>query len=530
MSITGAAGRWGEPPKAPTAPLRVAIGQFMEESNTFVRQRADLEHFRATQLLYGAEIVERLRGTRAEVGGFLDTLAPAGVEVIPTVAANAVSSGPVTRALFEHVKDALLARLAGAGPVDGVLLALHGAMVLEDAPDGEGELLAAVRKAIGPAIPLVATLDLHATITPRMVQEADALVGYDTYPHIDLYETGAKAAALLLRAVRGEVHPVTLFARSPMLVPAEGMGTLDQPMAGLMAEAKRLEKRPGVLAVSLFPVQPWLDIPETGFVVMAVADGRRRAAEIEPMVRQLCWQAWENRRRFTADLLPVDEAIRRALAEEGGPFVLSESADSTGSGSPGDSAHVLGRLLALGVRERCLVTVVDAPAVARAIAAGVGTDVAATVGGTLEPRYNRPVALTGRVRILSDGRFVSTDKKTAGVEVQMGRAAVIEVGRIAILATERPAFTFDPALYRSVGLEPRDAKIVVVKSPLQFRDGYGAFARACWVVDTPGPSTARLERLDWRHRSRPLFPFDDDFEPGIRAVLGPGRGGEDNAR
>jgi microcystin degradation protein MlrC len=459
-------------------PVRIAIGQFMEESNTFVRQRADLEHFRATQLLYGDEVIARLRGTRAEVGGFLDVLDPAGVEVIPTVAANAVSSGPVTRATFDHVRDALLERLAAAGPVDGVLLALHGAMVLEDAPDGEGEFLAAVRKAIGPAVPLIATLDLHATITPRMVQEADALVGYDTYPHIDLYETGAKAAALLLRTVRGEVHPVTLFARSPMLVPAEGQGTDDEPMAGLMAEAKRLQTRPGVLAVSLFPVQPWLDIPDTGFSVMAVADGPRRAAEIEPMLRQLAWQAWERRRSFTADLLTVDDAIRQALEADGGPFLLSESADSTGSGSPGDGAHILERLLALGVQARCLVTVVDAPAVAHAIAAGVGADVSTTVGGTLDPRYNRPVPIRGRVRILSDGRFISSDKKSLGVEFQMGRAAIIEVGRIAVLATERPAFTFDPALYRSVGLEPRDAKIVVVKSPLQFRDGYGDFARA----------------------------------------------------
>lgn len=509
------------------SPIRIAIGQFMEESNTFVRQRADLEHFRATQLLYGEEVVARLRGTRAEVGGFLDVLGPAGVDVIPTVAANAVSSGPVTRATFDHVRDALLERLAAAGRVDGVLLALHGAMVLEDAPDGEGELLAAVRKAVGPAVPVVATLDLHATITARMVQEADALVGYDTYPHIDLYETGAKAAALILRAIRREVRPVTLFARAPMLVPAEGQGTEDQPMAGLMAEAKRLQARPGVLAVSLFPVQPWLDIPATGFSVMAVADGLRRATEIEPMIRQLAWQAWERRKAFTADLLTVDEAISRALAGDGGPYVLSESADSTGSGSPGDSAHVLERLLALGVRERCLVTVVDAPAVARAIAAGIGADVTTTVGGTLDPRYNRAVPIKGRVRILSDGRFISSDKKTLGVEFQMGRAAVIEAGRISVLTTERPAFTFDPALYRSVGLEPRDAKIVVVKSPLQFRDGYGPFARACWVVDTPGPSTARVERLEWRHRARPLYPFDDDFEPEIPAVIGPGRGAED---
>jgi microcystin degradation protein MlrC len=503
--------------------MRIAIGQFMEESNTFVRQRADLDHFRATQLFHGEEILVRLRGTRSEVGGFLDVLDPAGAEVVPTVAANAVSSGPVTRAAFAHVRDALLGGLRAAGRLDGVLLALHGAMVLEDAPDGEGELLAAVREAIGPNIPLVATLDLHATITPRMVEAADALVGYDTYPHVDLYETGMKGARLVLRAARGEIRPVTLFARAPMLVPAEGQGTSHDPMAGLLAEAKQLEARPGVLAVSLFPVQPWLDIPGTGFSVVAVADGLARARAIAPMVRQLAWRAWESRGRFRAELLPVDEAIARALAAEGGPFVLSESADSTGSGSPGDSAHVLERLLALGVRERCLVTVVDAPAVARAIAAGVGVDLATTVGGTLDPRYARPVPIAGRVRLLSDGRFTGSDRKSAGVEFHMGRAAVIEVGPIAVLATERPAFTVDPAFYRSVGLEPREAKIVVVKSPLQFRDGYGAFARACWVVDTPGPSTARFERLPWARLTRPLYPFDDGFEPEIRAVVGPGR-------
>jgi len=145
------------------------------------------------------------------------------------------------------------------------------------------------------------------------------------------------------------------------------------------------------------------------------------------------------------------------------------------------------------------------------------------VGGRLDPRYSRPVTITGRVRLLSDGRFVGSDQKSRGTEGHMGRAAVIEVGSIAVLVTERPAFTVDPAFYRSVGLEPRDAKIVVVKSALQFRDGYGPFAKAMWVVDTPGPSTANFKRLDWKHLSRPLFPFDDDFEPDIRSVVGPAR-------
>jgi microcystin degradation protein MlrC len=369
-------------------------------------------------------------------------------------------------------------------------------------------------------VPVIATLDLHATITPRMVKEADALVGYDTYPHVDLYETGIKGARLLLAVLRGEARPVTLFARAPMLVPAEGMGTADQPMAGLLADAKALESRPGVLSVSLFPVQPWLDIAHTGFSVVAVADGARRAAEVEPVVRELCWKAWQSRRAFQANLLEVDDAIRRALALDGGPVILSESADSTGSGSPGDGVTVLSRLLALGVRERCLVPVVDPPAVASAIAAGVGEEVTVAVGGRLDPRWSSPVTITGRVRMLSDGRFVGSDKKSRGTEWHRGRTAVIEAGAISVVVTERPAFTVDPAFYRSVGLEPGDTRIVVVKSPLQFRDGYDAFAKAMWVVDTPGPSTANLQRLTWTRLSRPLFPFDDDFEPAIETVTG----------
>src|SRR5581483_5084637 len=176
----------------------------------------------------------------------------------------------------------------------------------------------------------------------------------------------------------------------------------------------------------------------------------------------------------------VDDAIRRALAGAGGPYVLSESADGTGAGSPGDSVAVLERLLALGVTERCLVSVVDAPAVRAAMAAGVGREVDVSVGGTLDPRYTRPVRVRGRVRLLSDGRYVFTGSEFTGTEGNMGHAAVLQVGSISVLAMSQPTFTIDPAFYRAVGLEPRDAKIVVVKSALQFRDGYGPFARAMW--------------------------------------------------
>ncbi len=499
--------------------MRIAIGQFQEESNTFVLQKADLRFFRDNQLLYGDQILPALSGTRAEMGGALEVLAAAGAEIVPLVAAHSVSSGPVTRETFEHVAREMLARLA-AGPVDGVLLVLHGSMVLEDADDAEGELLEAVRRQVGPNVPIVATLDLHANISARMVEQADALVGYGTYPHVDMYDTGTRGARLLLAAVRGEVRPVVVFAKAPMIVPAEGMGTRDEPMAGLMAEAKRWERAPGMLSTSLFAVQPWLDVSDIGFSVVAVADGEQRALQAEGEARELALKAWAARHRFNAELLEVDEAIRRALVLDGGPVILSESADGTGAGSPGDSVAVLERLLALGVAERCLVSVVDPPAVAAAFAAGVGGEVNTTVGGRLDPRYSTPVPIRGRVRLLFDGDFVFTGSEFTGTAGHMGRTAVIQVGSIAILAMERPVMTIDPAYYRAAGLEPREAKIVVVKSALQFRDNYGPFARAMWVVDTPGASTANLSRLTWHKIPRPLYPFDDDFPPEIRSAVG----------
>jgi microcystin degradation protein MlrC len=504
--------------------MRIAVGQFQEESNTFVQQRADLAFFASNTLLYGDDVVRRLRGTHAEMGGFIDVLGQEGIEIVPTLAAHSVSSGPVPRTTFEQLTRELVSRLAAAGPVDGVLLSLHGAMVLEDAPDADGEVLAAVRAQVGPDVPIVASLDLHGHITPLMVESADGLVGYDTYPHIDLHETGTKAARLVLAAARGQARPITVFAKAPMVVPAESMGTRDRPMADLMAEAKRLEAQAGVLSASLFAVQPWLDVPHLGFSAVVVVDGSDRATFAEAEARRLAAAGWARRREFVVELLEVDEAIRRALSIEGGPVVLSESADGTGAGSPGDSAAVLERLLALRVHARCLASVVDPAAVAKVFSAGVGHEVTIAVGGALDPRYNHPVSLSGRVRLLSDGRFVYAGKEFTGEEGSMGRSAVLETpSGIAVLVQERPVFTTDPSYYRSVGLEPSQAKIVVVKSALQFRDGYGDFARGMWVVDTPGPSTANLARLDWHHLTRPLYPFDDDFEPEFERSAGRAR-------
>jgi len=484
--------------------MRIALGGLMQETNTFSPVPGRYEDFAPA---FGADLVEKYRGTRTVIGGFLETLGEAEAEVIPTMAGWAVSAGAVRRADYERLVGELLQGLADAGPVDAVLLSLHGAMVVEEIGDGEGPLLREVRRLVGPDVPVVASLDLHALITADMVEYADALVGYQTYPHVDMYETGVRTARLLLRQVRGEVQPTMAWQPIPMIVPPENAQTTHGPHAEVVRQAREWEAEGAVLAASVFPVQPWLDVPEQGSATVVVTDGD--AASALRRARELAVQLWARRHRFEVKLWSVEEAIRRAQQVEGRPVVLAESSDSTSSGSPGDSAEVLRGLLALGFEEPAAVYIVDPEAVAAAAAAGVGNEVSLTVGGRLDPDHHAPLPVTGRVHLLSDGHLTYKGQGFQGVQAHLGRTAVLQVGSIAVLLSEKPGLSIDPELYRAHGLEPRDLKLVAVKSPNFFRANYEPFAAEILLVDTPGVSPSHLRALPFRRVRRPLWPLDE---------------------
>ncbi len=494
--------------------MRIAIGGLMQESNSFSPIRADLDGFRRGYLMFGSEIVERFRGSGAELSGFIAAAEAEGVDLVPTVAAGASSAGHLAGVDFHWLVDQLVERIKGAGQVDGVLLCLHGAWVAEDEPDGDGYVLSRVREVVGPAVPIAATLDIHANVTRQMVERADVLVGYRTYPHVDMRETGERAAALLFRTARGGAWPTTYLRKLPMILPPENSQTTDGPMAEVEALARAVESRPDILSASAFPVQPWLDVPELGFAAIVVSDGP--AAPARAAAGEIARAAWERRSRFLVPLVSPDEAVARALAAEG-PVALIDSADGTSSGAPGDSTALLNALLRAQPNGPAgavaLLTIVDPEAARAAVAAGVGARLDLALGGTLDPARHQPAAVSAVVEATGDGHFTFSAGVGDGLAADMGATAVLRIGEgapaIRAVVMEKAVACYDPALYRSVGLEPEEAQAIVVKSPTNHRWTYRGIARSTIYVDAPGAATPRLTSLDYRRAPQPLYPFDD---------------------
>ena len=386
---------------------------------------------------------------------------------------------------------------------------MHGAQTAVGEDDVEGAVLQIARDLLGPDKPIVLTLDLHANITRRMVELADAIVGYHTYPHVDMFEVGQKAARLLLRILHGEVRPCMAYRKLPLIIQAENSQTTRGPMHKLMRAAQALERSGKAEAVSIFPVQPWMDIAEMGCAVVSVTNGDLRLAQrqADSIARRL----WDNKKAFEANLTPVAEALAAAMRIEGGPVVLAESSDSTGSGSPGDSTGVLKHLVRAPLAEPAAIFLVDPASVAAAIKAGIGSTVTLKVGGAFDRKHSKPVRVTGTVKLISDGRWIGRARGyNTGITTCMGRAVVLEVGQVQILMAERSSMTVDPELFRSHGIEPLYCKIVVVKSPNGFRAAYEPIAKAIFLVDTPGVSTANLRKLPFRRVPRPIYPLDPE--------------------
>jgi microcystin degradation protein MlrC len=488
--------------------MRFAIGSIVQETNSFSPVAGSWLHFPPGHVLRGEEMLAGRAGTRTEIGGAIEVARARDVQLVPLVAAmTSAAAGPMDDAVFRALLDELLERLRAAGPLDGVLLVLHGAMSTQTIEDATGAVLAAVRAAVGPDMPLVATLDLHANVTQAMAETATAIVGYRTAPHIDLYETGERGMELLWRVANGMAHPLVALRRLPMIVPAENGRTTDGPYAEVMDAAIERSGQQGVLDCSVFSVQPWLDVADVGCSVLVTTDGD--AALAGELADELAQMFWQRRQRFAVDLAPTAATIAQALASDRGPWVLADSADAPSSGAPGDSTAVLAHLLAARPALPCLHNIVDTPAAEAMARAGIGAELQLTIGARSGCTLYEPLEVTGRVRLLADGDFVNRGLGFQGITFRRGLTGVLQVGNIALVVMERPVIQWDPELYRSVGLEPRDARIVVVKSPAAFRAAYGPLAAEIHVLDAPGVCSPNLRSLPWRRVRRPIYPLDE---------------------
>ncbi|HVX62990.1 MAG TPA: M81 family metallopeptidase [Pirellulales bacterium] len=479
--------------------MRILIAELKQETATFnpaPTQYADFQVYR------GDEMLSAYRGTKTELAGALDCFAREGVEVAPTVAASAVSGGPIAAADLDRLLSELTESATRHRDVDGVFLCLHGAMAGESEDDPEGRLLTEFRNIFGQR-PIVASLDLHAVLTDRMLAAADLLAPFHTYPHVDHYETGQRAALNLLRLIRNDVQPVTVRIELPMLVRGDELLTA----TGLFGEAIRMcqqvEASAGGLLAGVLIGNAFTDVPalQSNVIVTMDGDRARAASEAEKFGRFM----WRHRERFQAQLTPLDEAIRLAEATDG-LTVFSDAADATASGAPGDSNSILKGLVDRGYSGRALAPIVDAPAVAAAFAAGVGATCSLSLGGTRDPDRFQPLPVEVRVKSLHDGDFTYED----GTQGRGGRTAVATAGRIHILITERPVYVVGRRVFQQHGLEPQDFDLVIVKSPNGFRTWYESIARRIVPVDVPGATSANLRSLPYKKCVRPIFPLDDD--------------------
>ncbi len=489
--------------------MRIFLAMVSHETNTFSTIPTDRGQFEARDLRYGGEILEAYRGTGTCLGGMIAVAEQRGFTLLPSVAASASPAGRVTQDIYQAVKDRVLADLRAAGPLDGVLLDLHGAMVPEDLDDGEGDLLAAVRRTAGPALPVAVTLDFHANVTAAMVRHATLLHGYKTYPHVDMAERGREAAERLLDVIHGRLRPAVALRQPPLLPPIAGQLTTRGPMRRLSDMAAELEQRPGVVSISVFAGFPLADIYDAGLSVYVVADGNQSLAD--ECADQLVAAAWELRREFIHHASPVPEAVAAALAQSshGRPVVLADIADNTGGGAAGDTTEVLRELLRVGARGTTVACLWDPGSVQACLQAGVGATITVSIGGKIDPSHGAPLKVTGRVRTLSDGRFIHQGPMLRGVEGRLGPTAVLDVEDVKIILISRRWQTLDPEMIRFVGIDPVRERILAVKSTIHYRAAFEPLAHAIIEVDAPGLSSSNLTRFQFKNVRRPIFPLDE---------------------
>ncbi len=509
--------------------MRIAIGQLWQETNTLNPLPTRRENFDQFGVLRGGELLEKLATTN-EVGGFIQSLArwPERPEMAGLARLPAWPSGTATADTFDWIMAEFEAAFARVGACDAVLLALHGAMAAEGHWDVEGELLERIRRQLGPAIPLVATLDLHANITERMVANADTLVLYHTAPHVDVFETGERAAGVLRRLLVNGERPITAFQKIPASMPAEKANT--QLAEGMSADFRRRlaawEQRPEILSAGLATVQPWLDIPEFGSAVLVTTTAAHDpAGELASgYCAELSAEVWRRRGEYMPELVSIEEAVALARAETRGLVVLSDAADATTSGAPGDSVWLLRELARRDWPRPVLVTVVAPEIVAECQRLGVGATWSGTLGGRRDTRFGFALPWEAEVERLFDGRFTLNGHLGKNLAIDMGRCVVLRRGAIRVIVTTLSGPHFAPELFQAAGFDPFASSVVVAKSPCGFRAVYAAKAAAIYSVRAPGCAPSDYWTYPFHRIPRPTWPWDDiaDWQPAP-ALLRPSR-------
>lgn len=454
----------------------------------------------------GPESIDQLRGTTSEMAGFIQGAEKFGFEMIPTLWAWGLSTAPVEASALEYFIGIVRDAFENGGEIDGILFALHGAMVAEQALDGDGYVLSKFREFAGVDIPIVITLDLHANISDLMIEKANAIIGYDTYPHVDQVERGLEAAEILVRTVRNEIKPVMAISKPAMIVVPNVQLTDCDPMKQLISLANEIEEKEGVLSVTVAGGFAYSDVPEIGPSVVVVTDNDLPAAEDH--ARRIADRFEDLKADFTPQLPDVVTSVQKAILSRSFPVILADVGDNIGAGTPGDSTFILQELLEQKA-DSAVVIIADPGSVDRAIDAGIGQLIDLVIGGKTDKFHGNPVAVRVRVKLISDGVFQNRGHMRDGITEDMGRTAVVDAEGIKIVLTEKKMPPWNLEQLRSVGITPESEKIIVLKSAVAFRAAYEPIASDIIEVNSPGLSSIDLAQFDFKNIRRPIFPLDD---------------------
>ena len=494
-------------------PFHVLTGAFVHESNTFKKGETTLQDFRDDVLDLGQSAIDRFGDVNDELAGFLDAGRAAGWKVTHTVSAHATPGARVSQEAFDHIAGIICdAAAAHRATLDGILLSLHGSMVPSFCEDGEGELLRRLRGIVGPDMPIAATLDLHAMVTAAMVDQAQILISYKTYPHVDMRSIGRQAGDLLEATMRGRVKPRTLRIHVPMLDEANA-GRTDVPeTAALYADAATHEAEPGILAVSINAGFSEADITEMGPTVLVTHDQghQARAARIaESLARRI----WDGRGKVANTFLTPDQAAARARDFDAakGPLVIADYADNPGAGAYGDATALLQALLRAGAGPGAFAPMIDSEAAAILHRHKVGDSVTLELGGKCDPAFGGgPLRLTGEIRHLSDGNYTGDGPILGGITHSFGPTAVLRVQGIDILVVTLPGQMLDLQQVRTFGIEPAGLRFLVVKSMQHFRAAFEPVSGEVIVCDTGALATPQAHLRPYARVRRPVWPLDRD--------------------
>jgi microcystin degradation protein MlrC len=485
------------------ADRRILLAGIQHETNGFSNLRTTLADFRSYQYAEGSAIIERYAGSGTEIGGMIRGAAAAGLELVPTLFTFAMPAGLVEAGAFEKLLGVIEHHARPLAPFDGALVVLHGAMDVAGREDADAGVVRFVRGFLAPNAPVVATLDYHANISQGLVDAADVLVGYDTFPHSDFFERGEEAASILGRLLDGMERPAKAFRKLPLLPATVKQATTAPPMARILAAAHAAEGRPGVLTCTVAAGYTYGDVPHLGAAVLAYGEAAAATAAAD----QVAGLLWGARSELRADLVAPDEAVARAMRAGRGPVVLVDAADNLGGGAPGDGTVLLAELLRQQA-QGALVVLWDPEAVEAAAGVGVGGRFIGAIGAKADRHHGTPVPVEGDVRFVGPKTYVRDGSYMKGTRVDMGHVAVLRVQGTTIVLTSLRVPPFDATHLRCLGLDPAAQQILVVKSAAAWRGAFGDVVADAILTDTPGICSQRPDRLPYSRLRRPVYPID----------------------